>query len=422
MLVLVLDDHAVHEAVVEQARVVGARRAVVENGERAPPNFLEVRPRVRRREERQGRAVAARVPERVVEIVEVWGDTVVTQRPHEPEVLVVADVGQVPREGGHQRRVLRGEELVVERGQQPESASTALVELVVDHRHRLGAVEHRAVRSVDSKVAVAANVCKRSRQVCHRFRTSFLRSAAQPIAAVRARMAAREIPPERMSALDPVDQPRAVEDGQALVGPETDEHHARVEGVGRPRFTRIGSGDGRRPSAIDARPDVTAVRARSRVLLTEQVGHEVRGSPRVGHVAVDVDVDLDRRGVAHHRATGPARRVEVRLHRAIAGGVEDALWHALAIEACRDHLDAVVVECHAQRGRVRLGRVDRIADTVERSSADLELTTRFDGQAAVTGEAAVEPGDHRLELCQGDPPRAIGGGIREPFQFEPDAR
>ncbi len=103
MLVLVAHDHAVHEQTVEQwfTRVeVGAREHV----ERPLAHVgHEVARRVGTEQVEIG-ALAAWVLERVVDVVEARVRGVARlQLPQEPELLVVADVREVPDERGHQR-------------------------------------------------------------------------------------------------------------------------------------------------------------------------------------------------------------------------------------------------------------------------------------------------------------------------------
>ena len=63
-------------------------------------------------------------------------------------------------------------------------------------------------------------------------------------------------------------------------------------------------------------------------------------------------------------------------------------------------LDAVIGEGGTQRAGVGLRGVDGIADQVEWAGADLDLAPRLDSQRAVTGKAAVQASEHRVELGQ----------------------
>jgi hypothetical protein len=98
VLVLVLDDHAVHEAAGHE----GEGRIELDALEQAQgpvPHLGQVGPGLARGEEGQGRAIGPGVAEGVVEVVARRAHAGCADGPHQPEVLVVAHVGQVP----HQR-------------------------------------------------------------------------------------------------------------------------------------------------------------------------------------------------------------------------------------------------------------------------------------------------------------------------------
>ena len=98
VLVLVLDDHPVHEATAQQ-RHSGIEIHPVEDIEGAAAHRSDVGPGVIRAQERQPGPVGPGMPEGVVHVVVPRTDTLVPEPPQQPDVLVVADVRQVP----HQR-------------------------------------------------------------------------------------------------------------------------------------------------------------------------------------------------------------------------------------------------------------------------------------------------------------------------------
>jgi hypothetical protein len=85
--------------------------------------------------------------ERVVQVVEVTSQRVTSQRANEPELLVVAHVGEVPHEWRHQRRVLREQEVLVERREQVERASASRFE----RRRHVGGQVHAGTSPLDSR-------------------------------------------------------------------------------------------------------------------------------------------------------------------------------------------------------------------------------------------------------------------------------
>ena len=116
-----------------------------------------------------------------------------------------------------------------------------------------------------------------------------------------------------------------------------------------------------------------------------------------------------------------AGAIEVRLHGAIARGVEHASRPATSVESRADEFDGDVEERGPQRTGIGAGGLDRVVDLVERERADLELPTGLDGQATVARKRAVEGAQHRREGVETDPCRGVGGGEGEPFQLEPDS-
>ena len=98
VLVLVLDDHPVHEATAQQPHG-GIELHPVERVEGVAAHGRDVRPRVIRAQQRQPGPVGPRMPEGVVHVVVLLTDALVPEPAQQPDVLVVADVRQVP----HQR-------------------------------------------------------------------------------------------------------------------------------------------------------------------------------------------------------------------------------------------------------------------------------------------------------------------------------
>ena len=96
VLMLVLHDHAVDEAAREQ-RLAAVEIDVREHVEGALAHVGDEPPRLGWIEDRKRRAVAARVLERVVHVVEeLVGGRRAGELPQEPQLLVVADVREVP--------------------------------------------------------------------------------------------------------------------------------------------------------------------------------------------------------------------------------------------------------------------------------------------------------------------------------------
>jgi hypothetical protein len=119
VLELVLGDQAVDVRVALE-RIGVVERHVLEHLQRVAADALEVGARLARGQDRQPRAFRARVPERVVDVVEPLALRFPAEATHEPELLEPADVREVPDERRHQRRDLREQELVVERLDQPQ--------------------------------------------------------------------------------------------------------------------------------------------------------------------------------------------------------------------------------------------------------------------------------------------------------------
>ena len=109
MLVLVLQDHPVDVGAPQQT-LVRVELDALEDVEHLAAHRGDVGAGLGRAEQGQGRAVGAGVPERVVEVVVVRRAG--PQPGHgleQPDLLVVADVGEVPDQRGHDGRMLANE-------------------------------------------------------------------------------------------------------------------------------------------------------------------------------------------------------------------------------------------------------------------------------------------------------------------------
>ena len=105
-----------------------------------------VGPRLRRAEQRQRRPVRARMLERVVQLVDVLPDRLAAADvADQPELLLVADVGEVPDQRGHQRRVLPDQVVGVDRVGELHRAGAGPLELL---RHERAQALRRRVRTV----------------------------------------------------------------------------------------------------------------------------------------------------------------------------------------------------------------------------------------------------------------------------------
>ena len=118
VLMLVLHDHPVDEALVEQRAVVELE--TVEDIKNALADVGHVGPRRLRTEQFQLGPIAARVAKGVVDTVEVGGYARVSDSTEQPLLLVVADVGEVPHQRRHQRGVLAEEVVFGYRAEQVE--------------------------------------------------------------------------------------------------------------------------------------------------------------------------------------------------------------------------------------------------------------------------------------------------------------
>ena len=139
MLLLVLDDHAEGEAALKQRAALEA--GLLEDVEHPPTDVLDVAPGLPRVEQGQAGPFAARVLERVVQLVDrgVEDRLAAADVTQQPELLLVAHVREVPDQRRHQRRVLGDQVALVDRvGEHPgtptgsfEIAGDALLECLV---------------------------------------------------------------------------------------------------------------------------------------------------------------------------------------------------------------------------------------------------------------------------------------------------
>jgi hypothetical protein len=129
VLVLMLDHHAVDETVGQQGRG-RIELHPLEDVENPAPNHGDVGPRLGRAEEGEAGPVPPLVAEGVVDVVvERIHGLGPGHRPQQPQLLVMADVGQVPHQGRHERRVLGQLVRRRERGQQVERAPPGPVQV-----------------------------------------------------------------------------------------------------------------------------------------------------------------------------------------------------------------------------------------------------------------------------------------------------
>ena len=106
---LVLGDHPEREPVAEQPRAAlrAPEPGPLEQVEDPAPDLLPVGPGLGGRQQRQRRPLGARMLERVVERVDLRAHGLApADLAQQPELFLVGDVGQVPDQRGHQRRVL----------------------------------------------------------------------------------------------------------------------------------------------------------------------------------------------------------------------------------------------------------------------------------------------------------------------------
>jgi hypothetical protein len=127
VLLLVLDDHPEREPVLDQPAPL--ERHGVEQVQHLGAHGADVRPGLGRPEQGQARPVDAGVLERVVQLVDVLPYRgAAADVTHEPELLLVPDVGQVPHQRRHERRVLADEIVVVDRAREHGRAFAAALQ------------------------------------------------------------------------------------------------------------------------------------------------------------------------------------------------------------------------------------------------------------------------------------------------------
>ena len=134
MLVLVGEQHLVDEAVAQQRVLgVGVELDLVEHLERALADVGHVGAQLGVAQDRQLAAGLARVLDRVVEAAELAVQRLAAaDRLHQPELLEVGDVAEVPGQRAEDRRVDAVELLVVERLDQLQRARARLGEAFRD--------------------------------------------------------------------------------------------------------------------------------------------------------------------------------------------------------------------------------------------------------------------------------------------------
>jgi hypothetical protein len=142
VLLLVLGDHAEGEARVQQRRAL--QRAGLQQVEHPAAHLVGVAAGLGRRQQGQARPLGPGVFERVVQRVDLRVHRVpAADVAQQPELLLVADVREVPHQGGHQRRVLRGQVGLVQAVGQAGGAGAGGLQLRGDQlaqERRVGAV------------------------------------------------------------------------------------------------------------------------------------------------------------------------------------------------------------------------------------------------------------------------------------------
>ena len=159
VLVLVGDQHLVDEAAGQQ-RVLGRLELQpVEDLQRALAHLVEVGAKLVAAQDRQLAACAPRVLDRVVEAAELAVQRLpATHRLHQPQLLEVGDVAQVPRQWAEDRRIDAVQLLVGERLDEPEGSPSRLGQALRD-RILLGGLD----RGGDGDRLTSASADRRSR-------------------------------------------------------------------------------------------------------------------------------------------------------------------------------------------------------------------------------------------------------------------
>ena len=184
VLLLVLHDHAEREPVGDQPAPLQGYR--VEQVEHLVADGPHVPARLGRTEQRQCRPVPARVAERVVQVVDVLPYRfTATHVAHQPQLLLVADVREVPHQRGHQRRMLADQVVVVDRVGQHGAAGTGALQF---GRHA-GAQPVNGFGHVDLLAVVVAVSASRSSTACRRSGARSVRCSASAASSKTSRAA-----------------------------------------------------------------------------------------------------------------------------------------------------------------------------------------------------------------------------------------
>jgi hypothetical protein len=127
VLVLVSDQHLVHEALGQQRVLRRVELHAIEDLQRALAHLAQVGAKIAAAKDRQLAADRSWVLDRVVEAAQVPVQGVqAAHRLHQPQLFEVGDVAQVPRQRAQDRRVDIVELLVGERLDKLESAPSRL--------------------------------------------------------------------------------------------------------------------------------------------------------------------------------------------------------------------------------------------------------------------------------------------------------
>ena len=238
--------------------------------------------------------------------------------------------------------------------------------------------------------------------------------------------------PQGVSVADPLAEGERGQDRSAralaVALPGADEHHLGVHHVGRPRLrprtrARRGLGAGR----VEPPPVGQPVRLPAAGPALDQGGvGEAGGQDRAQHVGrtpsgvgrqaagVEVEVDLEAGGGAHHGVPGPgpcaASAVttpapavgEVGVHGVVAGRPDDPAEAGRGVDAAADEDDPPLREWPRQPAQVGLQAVARLVDVVCRRGAQLELAAGLEGDAGAAGQRS-DGLDHRRHLVVGRP-------------------
>ncbi len=150
-------------------------------------------------------------------------------------------------------------------------------------------------------------------------------------------------------------------------------------------------------------------------------GPHVVGRPPAlvdGCSTAEIEVHLERRGAAHHRATRGPDRVEEGLHRVVARAADRSVTPRPGLEPEREERDALLGERVAQATRVVGGG---IAGEGERQGrrAQLDLSSGLEREHAAARQGAGLAGGGLDEL-DGDGAAGVGGVDDEPLELDAD--